>query len=139
MGQLSMTKQEREEFLAALHVGVLAVERPDGPPLVVPVWYRYIDGVVELFTESTSEKVDLLTNAGRASFCSQREEYPYAYVTVEGPVEVDAVDRETRLDIAVRYLGERAGTYYVDSNAEIDEVVVRLRPTRWRTMDYSKM
>ena len=52
MSQLSMSRQEREAFLAALHVGLLAVDRPDGPPLVVPIWYRYTaGGVVEFNTE----------------------------------------------------------------------------------------
>ncbi|HAS08990.1 MAG TPA: pyridoxamine 5'-phosphate oxidase, partial [Acidimicrobiaceae bacterium] len=39
-----MTVEEREQFLADVHVGVLAVERPDGPPLAVPVWYDYRPG-----------------------------------------------------------------------------------------------
>ena len=38
---LAMSVEEREQFLADVHVGVLAVERPDGPPLAVPVWYDY--------------------------------------------------------------------------------------------------
>ena len=41
MGALQMSTTERESFLAELHVGVLAVERTDGPPVVTPVWYRY--------------------------------------------------------------------------------------------------
>jgi hypothetical protein len=36
MSKLSMSKQEREAFLAALHVGVLAVEQADGPALLTP-------------------------------------------------------------------------------------------------------
>ncbi len=67
MSQLSMSKQEREAFLAALHVGVLAVDRPYGPPLMVPIWYRYTAGeVVEFNTEGSSEKVRLLTQSGQA-------------------------------------------------------------------------
>jgi PPOX class probable F420-dependent enzyme len=133
-----MSKRERDDFLAGLHVGVLAVERPDGPPLVTPVWYRYKAGAIELFTERSSEKARLLERAGRASFCAQREEYPYAYVTVDGPIEIEAVDRATRLDIATRYLGTDEGAEYVDGNPDADEVVVRLRPVRWRTTDYTK-
>ena len=33
MGALSMSQSEREEFLAGLRVGILGIERPDGPPL----------------------------------------------------------------------------------------------------------
>jgi PPOX class probable F420-dependent enzyme len=139
MSELSMSKQEREEFLAALHVGVLAVDRPDGPPLMAPVWYRYAPGgVVEFNTESSSEKARLLERSAYASLCAQREELPYAYVTVEGPVEIEPSDRATRVDIATRYLGTRAGTEYVDGTPGADDIVVRLRPARWRTSDFSK-
>jgi uncharacterized protein len=139
MSELSMSKQEREEFLAALHVGVLAVDRPDGPPLVVPIWYRYTaGGAVEFNTESSSEKARLLEGSAYASLCAQREELPYAYVTVEGPVEIEPTDRATRVDIATRYLGTKAGTEYVDRTPEADDIVVRLRPARWRTIDFSK-
>ena len=139
MSNLSMSKPEREEFLAALHVGVLAVERPDGPPLVTPVWYRYTPGgAVELNTQRSSEKTQLLERAGHASLCAQREDLPYAYVTVEGPVEIDSTDRATRIDIASRYLGTEMGTAYVDSDSA-DDIVVRLRPARWRTSDFSKL
>lgn len=36
---LSMSRAEREEFLAGVHVGVLGVASDDGGPLTVPVWY----------------------------------------------------------------------------------------------------
>jgi PPOX class probable F420-dependent enzyme len=139
MSELSMTKKERDDFLAALHVGVLAVERPDGPPLLTPIWYRYAaGGAVEFLTGKTSEKATLLERSGHASMCAQREDYPYAYVTVDGPIEIAQADHATRLDIATRYLGTAMGTEYVDGSPDADEVVVRLRPTRWRTTDYSK-
>jgi PPOX class probable F420-dependent enzyme len=139
MSELSMSEQEREEFLAALHVGVLAVDRPDGPPLVTPIWYRYTaGGAVEFNTESSSEKARLLERSAYASLCAQREELPYAYVTVDGPVEIEPTDRATRVDIATRYLGVQAGTEYVDGTPDADDIVVRLRPERWRTIDFSK-
>jgi PPOX class probable F420-dependent enzyme len=140
MSELSMSEQEREAFLAALHVGVLAVDRPDGPPLVVPIWYRYAPGgAVEFTTEGTSEKARLLELAAYASLCAQREELPYAYVTVDGPVEIEPSDRATRVDIATRYLGTQAGTGYVDGAPHADDIVVRLRPHRWRTIDFAKL
>ena len=42
---LNMSRQEREEFLAGLHVGVFSVASLDGGgPLTVPVWYTYSPG-----------------------------------------------------------------------------------------------
>jgi PPOX class probable F420-dependent enzyme len=135
-----MTRGEREEFLAGLHVGVLAVERSEGPPLVTPVWYWYSPGgAVELTTGRTTEKARLMESSGRATLCAQSEELPYAYVTVEGPVEISDADRQKRVDIAVRYLGEEMGTGYVDSTSDAGDIVVRLTPERWRTTDYAKL
>jgi hypothetical protein len=50
--------------------------------------------------------------------------------------ETMAVARE---DIAVRYLGADLGAQYVASTADVDNVIVRLRPERWRTVDYAKL
>ena len=42
---LNMSRAEREEFLAGLHVGVLAVASAGvAGPLTVPVWYTYEPG-----------------------------------------------------------------------------------------------
>lgn len=139
MGQLSMSPSEREAFLADLHVGVLAVERADGPPLTAPVWYRFRAGVVEMTTEADSLKARALRGAGRASLCVQREEYPYAYVTVEGPVAFAEATREQRVAIASRYLGPEMGEGYVASTEGGDDTALVLTPETWRTVDYAKL
>jgi PPOX class probable F420-dependent enzyme len=140
MSALSMTTGEREEFLAGLHVGVLAVERSEGPPLVSPVWYRYSPGsALEITTGGTTEKVRLMESSGRASLCAQSEALPYAYVTVEGPVEISKSDRQKRVEIAMRYLGDELGTRYVDSTPDADNILVRLAPEHWRTTDFAKL
>jgi hypothetical protein len=36
---LAMTKQEREAFLADVHMGVISIPEPGRGPLTVPVWY----------------------------------------------------------------------------------------------------
>jgi len=41
---LAMTKQEREAFLADVHVGVISIPEPGRGPLTVPVWYAYDRG-----------------------------------------------------------------------------------------------
>lgn len=144
MAQMSMSQDEREAFLADVHIGVLAVERPDGPPLASPVWYRYAPGgAVELSTEAGAEKVDLLRRAGVATLCVQQEEGTPAYVTVEGPVVLGTATREMRLDIATRYLGPEMGEAYVASTegdpGSGDDTSITLTPERWRTVDFSKV
>ena len=138
MTDFRMTSEQRESFLADVHVGVLSVERSDGPPLAAPVWYRYQPGGdVELMTDGDSLKGRLLRAAGRASLCAQREALPYAYVTVEGPITfADAADGDL-LDIATRYLGPDGGRAYAAGNAGGDSTIVRLTPERWFSTDYS--
>ena len=41
----AMTEEERDAFLADLHVGVLSIEQDGRPPLSVPIWYDYAPGV----------------------------------------------------------------------------------------------
>jgi PPOX class probable F420-dependent enzyme len=137
-----MTSSEREEFLAGLHVGVLGIERADGPPLVLPVWYSYEPGgEVVVLTTASSLKGRLVAAAGRASLCAQEEALPYKYVSVEGSVEIDDLGGDAHdavVPMAIRYLGEEMGTAYAANSSAPDEIRIRLRPERWYSVDYGK-
>jgi len=138
-----MTKQEREEFLAGTHVGVLAVNGDADAPVVTPIWYSYEPGGdVVMTTGTSSTKAAALRRAGRASFCVQTESAPYSYVAVEGPVAMtDGVDSEWRRGIAHKYLGDGIADTYIESTMEEEKtaVTVRLTPEKWRTTDYNKL
>jgi PPOX class probable F420-dependent enzyme len=142
MGALTMSADEREAFLADPHVGVLAVERPDGPPLAVPIWYGYEPGG-ELWAVIDAESVKgrLLQSAGRASLCAQSEKAPaYAYVSVEGPCTFGTADREQHVrPLARRYLGDELGDQYVEATKGAEPVLVTLKPERWFSVDYGKI
>lgn len=140
MAALSMTRDERERFVADVRIGVLAVASDDGAPIQAPIWYQYEPGGDILFnTDRDSAKHAALVAAGRASVCVQREEFPYAYVTIDGPITIaDATDVE-RTAIAVRYLGEELGRGYVSSGDGAAMVAVRIATERWRTTDYAKL
>jgi PPOX class probable F420-dependent enzyme len=142
MGQLTMTKAEREEFLAGVHVGVLSVSRPGGAaPAVAPIWYGYEPGGdVVIVTGREAEKTRLVREHGQASLCVQTEELPYRYVTISGPAVVeDTVDQEMRRALAHRYLGPELGDTYIAATEGEDSVTLRIRPERWHTTDYTKM
>ncbi|WP_327147345.1 pyridoxamine 5'-phosphate oxidase family protein [Nocardia sp. NBC_01329] len=136
----TMTNEEREAFLAELHVGVIAVERPDRAPLAVPIWYAYKPGgEVLIWTDTGSVKEKLIRAAGRFSLTAQVEKFPYRYVTVEGSVTgVETATVETARPIAVRYLGEEEGTAYTEQNIGPGSILIRMRPERWLSTDYSK-
>ena len=139
---LTMTKEEREAFLADIHVAVISVAEDGHGPLVVPIWYSYEPGgEVRIVTGRASRKGKLLERAGRFSLCVQTETLPYKYVSVEGPiVAVEAADLERdRRPLARRYLGTELGDRYLENTRDVvGNVLVRMRPERWRTVDYAK-
>jgi nitroimidazol reductase NimA-like FMN-containing flavoprotein (pyridoxamine 5'-phosphate oxidase superfamily) len=139
---LTMTKEEREAFLADVHVGVMSVAEDGHGPLTVPVWYSYEPGgEIRIITARRSRKGKLLKRAGRFSLCAQIETPPYKYVSVEGPiVTIEAADLERdRRPLARRYLGAEMGDRYIESTrGDAGNVLVRMRPERWLTVDYAK-
>ncbi|MBJ8345492.1 pyridoxamine 5'-phosphate oxidase family protein [Antrihabitans sp. YC2-6] len=137
MSQYSMNPSEREEFLAGVHIGVLAVGREGKAPLAVPVWYRYADGVVEIATAASTRKVALLRDNPEASFCVQREDNPPAYVTVEGEVTLEPLPDGAVADIAGRYIGPENAAAFAETSP--DDTLLRLHVRRWRSTDYAKM
>ena len=138
MADMTMTDSERSDFLAAVRVGVLAIDHPGHGPLALPIWYQWEDGQVLIGMDGTSLKARLLRAAGRATMTVQTEAAPYQYVSVEGPVTVTAESRDN-LAMATRYLGPELGQWYADNNpSTADTVLVRLSPEKWRTCDFGK-
>jgi nitroimidazol reductase NimA-like FMN-containing flavoprotein (pyridoxamine 5'-phosphate oxidase superfamily) len=141
----AMTRAEREAFLAELHVGVISVEEEGRAPLAIPIWYAYeAGGEVRIVTARSSRKGRALARAGRFSLCAQSEAPPYRYVTVTGAIvaiEASHLERDER-PMAHRYLGRERGDQYVlaTGGADVrgDNVLVRMRPERWLSVDYGK-
>ena len=141
---LAMGVEEREAFLAGVHIGVLGVsDGEERGPWLVPIWYSYEPGgLVRIITGRDSRKMPALRRAGRCSLCVQTEEVPYRYVTVEGPVVAleHPVDEEERRSLAHRYLGSELGEAYIAATADAvaGEVVVSIRPERWLSADFAR-
>ncbi|ASF12974.1 pyridoxamine 5'-phosphate oxidase [Nocardia brasiliensis] len=135
-----MTSDEREKFLAELHVGVIAIERADRAPLAVPIWYGYEPGgEVKIWTDNGSVKERLIRAAGRFSLTAQVEQPPYRYVTVEGTVtSIERATVDDVLAIAVRYLGPDEGKAFAEQNLSESSLLVSLRPEKWLSTDYAK-
>jgi hypothetical protein len=139
-----MSVEDREEFLAGLHVGILGVNDPrgGGGPLLVPLWYSYQPGgLVTIQTGRKMLKARLIRDAGRFSLCVQDERAPYRYVSVEGPVEAveDPLPLAEYQALAHRYLDEDAAEAYLAASRHqlTEDILIRMRPQRWRTADFS--
>ncbi len=137
-----MTKEQRERFLADLHVGVLTVADADGRgPLAVPLGYLYEPGgEIKFGTAKDSRKMTHVRAAGRVGFLVQTEQLPYRYVSIEGPVVGEhQTTQDEHLESSIRYLGPEQGKKFFEmTKDELSEMVtVRVLPQRWRTYDSS--
>jgi nitroimidazol reductase NimA-like FMN-containing flavoprotein (pyridoxamine 5'-phosphate oxidase superfamily) len=139
-----MTREERETFLAGVHVGVVTVDEPRRGPLSVPVWYLYEPGGdIVLVTRPEARKARLLATGARVAFLVQSEELPPRYVTIQGRV-VSATPADVACDVKPvvrKYLGAEVGDAYVDNTRPggTNELVVRIRPERWYSRDFGRV
>ncbi len=136
------TVEQRQNFLADKHVGVLSVSADqDRPPASVPIWYDYTpDGLIRINTGAASRKARLIEQAGVLTLVVQREDPPYQYAIVEGTVvhTTSPTPLEVREAIAIRYLGEEGGRAFVEGMRDLSTVLFTVRPDRWITADYSE-
>jgi nitroimidazol reductase NimA-like FMN-containing flavoprotein (pyridoxamine 5'-phosphate oxidase superfamily) len=136
-----MTAEERMEFLAGAHIGVLSIERDGRAPLAVPVWYDYEPGGdILIWIERGTVKDKLIRAAGRFSFAVYTDTQPYKYVTAEGPVVAndEPPTREQALRIVRRYAPEDEAVKYVGGTLGEQSVLVRMRPQKWLSNDQGK-
>lgn len=142
-----LTREEREQFLSGVHVGVVSLVDGDRGPLTSPVWYTYEPGGDIVFcTREETRKARLLAVGKRVSFLAQVEGdlgqgiLP-RYVSVEGPVvrfDPADLDRDVR-PVAHKYLGREVGDGYLKAtrgDSAEGEFVVHIRPERWLTRDF---
>jgi PPOX class probable F420-dependent enzyme len=111
--------------------GKLAYLSSSGRPLVTPIWF-IVDGDDLVFnTGANTAKGRALTRDPRATLCVDLEQPPYAFVQVQGEVELSEDPAELlRTATAIRYMGAERAEEFGRRNAVPGELVVRLRPTR---------
>lgn len=140
---LYMTREEREAFLADVHIGVLAINEDGRGPSAAPIWYLYEPGgEIEFSMSGTSQKAQLLKVGSRVSLVAQRETNPPGYVSVEGVVTSigDPVTGEFLDRLYGRYLdpAEAQRRSAARGDSENGSVILRVKPEHWRTTDYAK-
>jgi PPOX class probable F420-dependent enzyme len=134
MTMASVTDPRISAFLSAgTRTGKLAFTATDGRPLVVPVWFIVEDGTLVFNTGKDTAKGKALARDPRATICVDLEEPPYAFVQVQGTVELSEDPGEllrTATAIAARYMGEDRAEEIGKRNGVPGELVVRLRPAK---------
>jgi PPOX class probable F420-dependent enzyme len=115
-------------------VAVLATYRRDGTVLLSPVWHRWRDGGFDVVTDRGGIKERHLRRDPRASVLVYEDAPPYRGIEVSGEARLESSGVAFR-EIAIRYLGEQAGTAYAEQ--VVDETLIRLEPGRVRAWDFA--
>lgn len=131
----TMSKEETHQFLLeGSRTGQLATTRADGSPHVTPIWF-ILDGDDLLFTTmKTSLKGRNLTRDPRLMISVDSEEYPYAFVLIEGTAELEHLSPKELLpwttEIARRYVPEGQAEAFGRRNAVEEEALVRVKVSK---------
>jgi PPOX class probable F420-dependent enzyme len=129
-----MRPEEIRKFLSAgTRTGKVGVVRQDGRPHVTPIWF-VLDGEDLVFTTwHESVKAACLERDPRICLCVDEETPLYAFVMVEGVVEIsrdpDQLYEYARR-IAARYMGPDRAEEYGRRNSAEGELLVRVKPTK---------
>jgi PPOX class probable F420-dependent enzyme len=128
-----MSRQENaKEFLKEPNIAVLATVGPGGRAHAAPIWYLYEDGVLLMSTGKGSQKARNIERNQEVTFVIDRRTLPYYAVMVQGAAELGPpLSEDSRLRMAVRYLGEGMGRAYVARRGGGGSVTIRLRPRRF--------
>jgi nitroimidazol reductase NimA-like FMN-containing flavoprotein (pyridoxamine 5'-phosphate oxidase superfamily) len=98
-------------------VGNLGFYGLDGFPRVVPVWFRFVDGEVQVASPPGAYKSRALERDDRATLTVSTPVEPYHVVSVTGRARIDVMEEERRIavvrEIAHHYLGRERGEGYV--------------------------
>ncbi|MFC4942287.1 PPOX class F420-dependent oxidoreductase [Pseudonocardia sp. GCM10023141] len=128
-----LTPEVREFLSAGTRTGKIGYLAADGRPLVAPVWF-FIDGDELVFnTGARTAKGKAVARDPRLVLCVDLQESPFAFVQVQGVVEISEDPAEllrTATALAARYMGPERAEEFGRRNAVPGELVVRLRPTK---------
>ncbi|NJN53039.1 MAG: hypothetical protein HC809_16020 [Gammaproteobacteria bacterium] len=111
----------------------IAVVRPNGSPLVTPIWFLHEDGAIYFTPRARSEWFDCLRHDARVALCIDEQPLPYRKVIVEGRAELvydvgnDDRWREQYRRIASRYVPPAAADAYVRNTINEPRGLYRVR------------
>jgi PPOX class probable F420-dependent enzyme len=136
---MPMTKREIARFLVQPNIAVVAVTAPDGAPHAVPTWYEFRKGEVAFVTDASAFKYKCLANDPRVTFCLDTRRAPYKAVILKGRATMEEKPAPALVErMAIAYMGKKAGRAYVSGFKNDPVVVVRFKPDRVISWDYSK-
>jgi nitroimidazol reductase NimA-like FMN-containing flavoprotein (pyridoxamine 5'-phosphate oxidase superfamily) len=144
LAYMSLSREEREQFLTEPHIAALAVNAGDKRgPLTVPIWYQYTPGGEPwVITGSGSRKHRLIEATGEFSLMVDRVEPTVRYVAVDGVVSrIEPGTDEQLVELTKRYLPpEKVEPYLEFARREHgDSVAIFLKPQHWLSADLGSL
>ena len=126
-----MTRDAWHSFVSeGTRTGKLSTVRADGSPHIAPVWFL-LDGDDLVFnTGKESVKGRNMARDGRVAICVDDDRPPFAFVVLQGHVELSEDPAELRYwatRIGSRYMGQEAAEEFGARNGVPGELVVRVR------------
>ncbi|MCX6070612.1 MAG: pyridoxamine 5'-phosphate oxidase family protein [Chloroflexi bacterium] len=140
-----MPDDERQGFLAGIHVGIFSLAQDSQAPLSLPAWYAYTPGEdLRVLLTPNDPRTPLVRSLPRASLCAQDEMPPCRYVSVEGPVVavVPANREQDYWPLILRYLPEMWAQGYLrytwPEGKDLSKTMLfaHLRPEVWHAVNY---
>jgi len=125
---------EIRALLDVPRVGTLGTVNADGSPLLTPVWYARDGNELWLVIPPDGPKTRNIRRDPRVMFVVM-DESGYTYVTIQGRARLESGEGGKKpREMAIRYLGERAGARFAERDYIKEEIVCRITPgkVRWR-------
>ena len=129
-----MTATERDAFLDTRQVLMrIACVRPDGAPLVTPIWFIHRDDAIWFTPRARSEWFGCLRADPRVSLCIDQDVQPYRKVVIDGVAELahdvgqDDAWRDLYREIARRYVDVDGAEAYIQRTIDEPRGLYRVR------------
>ena len=136
----ALTDEETESFLKQPNIARLCTTNEDGTIHVAPVWYRFDNGEILIGTQDVSRKVRNIRRNNRVTVEIDTNEWPFKGIMIYGKAELDYEDvAPKRVAINTVYMPQEQAVAFVKSvESQWKQVVIRVRPDRSLSYDYSK-
>jgi len=136
---VTMTKEEVEEFLSGNLIARISTIGKDGYPMVYPMWFLYEDGLIVFTTPKYAVKLRNLRRNPRAAVAIDIAGDETKGVVFRGTAElVEEGARETAKRILLKYLGDDRDPMF-KRLIDIPRTIIRFRPEKTLSWDYAKM
>ena len=134
-------EQEIANFLKNTKIPVrLAAIHPKGHPIIVSLWFLYMEGKIFCACRESAMIVSLINKNNNVGFEIASEHQPYFGVRGHGNAVIDATLGETTLkELADRYLGDQETEFrrWLMKGAA-NEVAIKITPRQVTSWDYRK-